>query len=63
DPRPTCPFLPDVPVRTFSVSGEPAGSRHHGPNVPISSGLFVLISADLAGSCTSCTIFPNCPAQ
>ncbi|KAH9302253.1 hypothetical protein KI387_013836, partial [Taxus chinensis] len=62
----SCParaFVPDVPVRTFSVSGEPAGSRHHGPNVLIASRLFVLISADPAGSCTSRTLVPNCPAQ
>ncbi|KAH9332023.1 hypothetical protein KI387_004131, partial [Taxus chinensis] len=63
DPRPARPFVQDVPVRTFSVSSEPAGSRHHGPNVPIASGLFVPILADPAGSRTLRTLVPNCPAQ
>ncbi|KAH9326805.1 hypothetical protein KI387_006983, partial [Taxus chinensis] len=61
-----CTFVPDVPkqlVRKFSFLGEPAGSCPRGPDVPFTSRLFVLISANPSGSRTLRTLVPNCPAQ
>ncbi|KAH9306845.1 hypothetical protein KI387_011249, partial [Taxus chinensis] len=66
EPDGSPPFVPLVPVlrgTNSSGSPDPADLRPHGPDVPFSSGLFVLISAEMAGSRTSRTCVPFFPDE